>query len=105
MCLSLLYLYVIYGMVMNWFFVLNMYEFLYILINYLKLYEICFIVCVGLSVFGIYFVEYFWWVYDKKSNFFIFWLVKYLDKIYVFLDLLYFYKMDKVMKDRKEEII
>lgn len=105
MCSSLSYLYVIYGTAMNWFFVPNMYESSHILTNYLKLYETRFTACAGSSVFGIHTVEYFRRVYDKKSNSFIFRLVKHPDKIYVLPDLPYFYKMDKATKDRKEEII
>lgn len=56
---------------MKWFYVFYVLEFLYFLLKYLSLFEIYFMECVGFSVFGIYIVEYFCLVYDKKSGFYV----------------------------------
>lgn len=104
-CSSLSYLYALYGKAMNWFIIPQMDGSPDILINFFNTYETRFTTCAGSSVFGIHTVEYFRRIYDKKSNSFIFREVKHPDKIYVLPDLPYFYKMDKVTKGRKEQMI
>ncbi|XP_052689114.1 uncharacterized protein LOC128167432 [Crassostrea angulata] len=100
-CSSFSYLYILYGLAMNWFDVNYAWESSHFLKKHSSLFETHFTECAGPSVFGIHTVEYLRPVYDKKSGSYVLREVQHPDTLYVRPDLAYFHKMDNATKEKK----
>ncbi|XP_056019408.1 uncharacterized protein LOC130054258 [Ostrea edulis] len=105
-CSALSYLYILYGIAMEWFFLPELTpsssDFF---VNTFGSYQSFFIECAGPSVFGVHSIEYFRRMYDEKTKSFVLIEVKHPNTLIVLPDLPYFLKMDNVTKTKKKLMI